>query len=368
MPLQSVFLSGSPRLEQAATTGPSMKEGEPDHAAVRRLQKALVALGYPLPRSFPGGATAEPDGLYGGETAGAVLQFQRKAFPGSPSEWDGRAGPKTLPKMDAILPKRAGPLPPAPDPVSYVCGPDVTAQIAAIWTRIQNEFRTRGWINKVRACNTILIPVKMPDDPAAVIRALLKLDLRSAATKFADINGWDTLPLFQGDSDWLRTPPVYDPAKNGPCATPHGTIRSPADPFDPGWEEECGDTVQVSGQCWLNGSVNYGTFGIMVRLCNDFARSDLVLKGVPAVQLAYTLPWALDLIKTYKRYRPSKDPTDLPSALAWTEATYRSGPSGVPTMSGNRSKCKCTCPCTGSVRTTWDYVWEPVKPRILPVR
>jgi hypothetical protein len=44
-----------------------------------------------------------------------------------------------------------------------------------------------------------------------------------------------------------------------------------ADVFDDAYEDPRtrSDTVQVGGQCWLNGTVNYGTYGIMVRLCSD---------------------------------------------------------------------------------------------------
>jgi peptidoglycan hydrolase-like protein with peptidoglycan-binding domain len=104
MPLQSAILAGNPRLEQAATTGPSVKQGPPhdDPSAVAAIQRALVALGFPLPRSFAGG---QADGIFGPETFRAVYSFQRQEFPSSPSEWDGRCGPKTLARMDSRLPR-----------------------------------------------------------------------------------------------------------------------------------------------------------------------------------------------------------------------------------------------------------------------
>ncbi len=104
MPLQSAILAGNPRLEQAATTGPSVKQGPPhdDPSAVAAIQRALVALGFPLPQSFVGG---QADGIFGPETFRAVYSFQRQEFPGSPNEWDGRCGPKTLARMDSRLPR-----------------------------------------------------------------------------------------------------------------------------------------------------------------------------------------------------------------------------------------------------------------------
>lgn len=111
MPLQSAILAGSPRLEQAVGGGPSVKRRPPDDDAdaVRRIQNALVALGFPLPNSFPNGPGGAPDGIYGDETFNAVQRFQKSVFPGSPGEWDGRAGRKTLEEMDKRLPKGAPP-------------------------------------------------------------------------------------------------------------------------------------------------------------------------------------------------------------------------------------------------------------------
>jgi hypothetical protein len=106
MPLQSEILRGNARLDNAAAGGPSVKKGPPhdDPGAVKKIQRALVELGHPLPVSFSSG---EPDGIFGNETFNAVIAFQKKAFPGQWAEWDGRAGQKTLVKMDELLPKGA---------------------------------------------------------------------------------------------------------------------------------------------------------------------------------------------------------------------------------------------------------------------
>ena len=106
MPLQSSILAGNARLEQAHAGGPSVKPGPPhdDVDAVMRIQRALVALGFSLPRSFPNRPNADPDGIYGSETREAVVAFQKRVFPNSFSEWDGRTGKKTLTEMDRLLP------------------------------------------------------------------------------------------------------------------------------------------------------------------------------------------------------------------------------------------------------------------------
>src|SRR3546814_5766692 len=87
MPDFSILL-GSPRLDIAAAGGPSVKKRPPDDDpdAIRRIQRALVELGFPLPKSFPGGASGEPDGLFGPETFNAVHAFQKREFPGRSEE------------------------------------------------------------------------------------------------------------------------------------------------------------------------------------------------------------------------------------------------------------------------------------------
>ncbi|BDC48590.1 hypothetical protein F183_A09060 [Bryobacterales bacterium F-183] len=112
MHLRSAQLSGCRRLEDVSAGGrvlqlPSTPD---DFEAVQRIQRALVTLGHALPRSFPNGPNSEPDGKFGTETRQAVIAFQKRAFPNDPKQWDGRVGPKTLRKMDELLPA-AGPDP-----------------------------------------------------------------------------------------------------------------------------------------------------------------------------------------------------------------------------------------------------------------
>jgi peptidoglycan hydrolase-like protein with peptidoglycan-binding domain len=104
MALQSEILSGNQRLDDAAAGGPSIKKRPPDDdpEAVKKIQRALVELGHPLPVSFGSGG---PDGVFGNETFNAVMAYQKKVFPGQWAEWDGRVGQKTLAMMDQQLPK-----------------------------------------------------------------------------------------------------------------------------------------------------------------------------------------------------------------------------------------------------------------------
>jgi peptidoglycan hydrolase-like protein with peptidoglycan-binding domain len=103
MTLKSDILAGNPRLELAASGGPSVKIGEHDADAVKRIQTALAALGFAMRVSFPDGPSGEPDGIYGQETSQTVNAFQRREFPKKPGEWDGRAGRNTLGRMDELL-------------------------------------------------------------------------------------------------------------------------------------------------------------------------------------------------------------------------------------------------------------------------
>lgn len=103
--LKSPLLSGNPRLQQASKGPPSIRKRPPDDDkdAVQRIQKALVELGFTLPKSFKWGPNSPPDGLYGSETEGAVRDFQKREFAGKMSEWDGRCGLNTLGRMDDQL-------------------------------------------------------------------------------------------------------------------------------------------------------------------------------------------------------------------------------------------------------------------------
>lgn len=104
MALSHPFFLGNNRIREAhEQKGRSIKPAPPhdDPDAVRRIQKALRALGFALPESFRN--SPDGDGKYGNETYQAVLEFQRRAFPGDFREHDGRVGPKTLDEMDKAL-------------------------------------------------------------------------------------------------------------------------------------------------------------------------------------------------------------------------------------------------------------------------
>src|SRR5688572_11376385 len=119
MGLRNRVLAESTRLNSAAVTGAPLKTGERGDA-VQRLQLALVAVSIPLPRSTKD-QSALPDGIFGTETDGAVRTFQRSQG----LKIDGIVGPKTLSRLDELLP--------TPNPKTGCCcnGKPGTVQRAA---------------------------------------------------------------------------------------------------------------------------------------------------------------------------------------------------------------------------------------------
>lgn len=240
------------------------------------------------------------------------------------------------------------------------CGPKIDDAFKKALERIQTDFRSAAWTRADRdaACTRILIPVQpakkgTPAPSFADIAAdPKKLLLLAGVTP--DIDGWDMMPLFEGASAWLRSPKVL---KAG-CGIP-STSKPAAPAFDKAHEDACtcSDTVEIGGKCWLNGTVNYGTFGIMIKLCAE--------EFVPSILQGLVLTYAGTLIRAYKAFRP--DPTGVTSdpslPLAWMAATFNGGPGGVPKEAGNRPHCSCGCSLGGDI-VKWDYVWETKKARV----
>jgi hypothetical protein len=234
-----------------------------------------------------------------------------------------------------------------------VCGPKIDEAFKKALEKIQTDFR-RTWTpsQKDAACTRILIPLTpvRPGTKPPTFKEIVSnpTKLLTLVGVTPDVNGWDMLPLFQGNSAWLRSHTVLGAG----CAIPSSNNpHAPA--IDPAHEDPCtcSDTVEIGGKCWLNGTVNYGTFGIMVKLCAE--------EFMPSVLQGLLLTYAKTLVRGYKAFLNKEDAT-LP--LAWMSATFNTGPSGVPTESGNRPNCSCGCGLKGDI-VKWDYVWEPTKLR-----
>ncbi len=155
--------------------------------------------------------------------------------------------------------------PSAPVPRSgrRICGPNVDNEINRVWGQVQTDFA--GWISPdpVRARNACLYLIQLftPQTPSGEY-APPGSSLPVALNK----NGFDTLGLFQDGAGWQRRSPYY-PC----CGLPGTTASNPGNDYDPGHEDpgRCSNTVTVGGQCWLMGTVNYGAFGVMMKLCHD---------------------------------------------------------------------------------------------------
>jgi hypothetical protein len=285
---------------------------------------------------------AGPDGSCPGAVVDAIWDFQ--------TEWKARGvlaavdgavdpGGHTLRHMDALT--------------HGMCGPKVDDAFKKALEKIQTDFRTT-WTPTQRdaACKRILIPLKpvRPGTKEPTFKEIVAdpKKLLQLGGVSPDVDGWDMLPLFQGESTWLRSHKVLGAG----CAIPSSN-NPHAPPINPAHEDPCtcSDTVEIGGKCWLNGTVNYGTFGIMVKLCAE--------EFLPSFLGGVLLTYAETLIRGYKAFLNKEDPT-LP--LAWIRATFDGGPSGVPTDAGNRPDCRCGCGLNGGI-VNWDYVWEPVKAR-----
>jgi outer membrane protein OmpA-like peptidoglycan-associated protein len=195
-------------------------------------------------------------------------------------------------------------------PPSFVCGPDVTSQIAASVAAIETTFA--GWSadQKEDACD-----------------ALDSLRTGGCA--------WDIVELH--NNAWIHQ--NYRP----PCATQGAT---PA----------CGSSVQVGRHCYYAGSPNYVIFGKMCRLCANYYLS------IPLINTGYarfTKSAMRNLINLYKGSGFSGFATpsgNFRESVAWADAGYDGWPSGGSPPVGDRSNCTpiCPLPYTGpSFRVNW---------------
>lgn len=149
---------------------------------------------------------------------------------------------------------------------------------------------------------------------------------------------WDILEMHrQVDSDWLNG--KFRP----PCATSGAT---PA----------CGSSVTVDGGCHFAGSANYVIYGVMCRLCADFASAAYKRHSwyevfdrdtLRQLQIQFSESGMLGLIDLYKKWLPrvkfDSVAANIEAAKAWSKAGYYGWP-GVPTPAPDRSNCKTDCP------------------------
>lgn len=235
-------------------------------------------------------------------------------------------------------PPPPGPTPPTP-PVApeRKCGPNVTTEIARVWAQVQSNFNSWGFTDKLNACRYLIQPVIVGSGGPELNK-----------------DAFDTFGLFLNTAGWTQRGPYHPP-----CGVP-GSTGDPCWARDPLHEADdvCSNTVQTGSGCWKSGTVNYGTYGVMMRLCNGFI-SPIGFLPPPFGMLSGAFSYAsmVALITAYKLY-DRENPMD---PIAWASATYNGGPSGVPS-GGNKPNCPATCNVPFTT-PSFDYVWEPVRQR-----
>ncbi len=242
---------------------------------------------------------------------------------------------------DPPIPPPTPPVPPTPE--NKVCGPDVSAETARVWRQVQSDFGGWSFGQKEASCRYLIQPV-VPN-PGTGRWGL-------------NIDAFDTLGLFLNTAGWTQRPPYHPP-----CGVP-GSLGNPCNNRDPLHEDpnRCSNTVKIGSGCWLTGTANYGTYGVMMKLCYDWVTSPAARLILPfAIQQmlssAFSYSTMVALISAYKLY--DRENPALP--VAWSSATYLGGPSSSPS-GGNRPGCQTTCSVPFST-PAFDYVWEPAKAR-----
>ncbi|MEX2561433.1 MAG: peptidoglycan-binding domain-containing protein [Pirellulales bacterium] len=102
MTLKSKLFADDATLQAAAQNKPPLKKGAKGDG-VGKLQRALVQLGYAMPKSTRSDGTF--DGIYGDETTQKVWKFQSDQ---PPLAKDGQAGHDTLHKIDELVGTEGG--------------------------------------------------------------------------------------------------------------------------------------------------------------------------------------------------------------------------------------------------------------------
>jgi hypothetical protein len=344
--LASPLLAGDTRLDKAFHNNPPLTASD-TRPIVAKMQEGLDTVVGPMKRSrrTGSGGAVTWDGVWGGETSSWVRKLQ-SANGIRPGGWE--AGRATLDALDQALlsrkPVPPKPIPPKPVPpppaAAKVCGPDVTAEVKRVWSAIQKDYNGWSFGTRLNACRMLIQPIIVRDGKPALNQ-----------------DAFDTRGLYQGDMAWAHAAPYA-----GVCGVPAPAPYDPSNPFDPAYEDCrtlpagsgcCSNSVQIGSGCWLSGTPNYGTFGIMMRLCYDDAAIGLAMSALHLDrETTFGLAPTLALAAGYKvlKHDNWSDPAK------WSGATWLGGPGADP-GGGNRSDCAGTCPHPGP-SGTFDYIWE----------
>lgn len=182
------------------------------HPALREAQRKLNAFHHgQLLRGQPGlpGAPLAEDCVFGPLTGGAVLDFQRRVFPGQPGEHDGKIGPHTWAQLDAVV------LLPGSAPLAL-------PTVEAIELLDDGLTRPLGWDDVIGLdVNAVNLRVTASGLPDAVMPAEIEVLVSSHPP-----NG-DAAPATLSSPVPLRLPRL--PAAPGPGRAGYGLSRTPGD-------------------------------------------------------------------------------------------------------------------------------------------
>jgi hypothetical protein len=247
------------------------------------------------------------------------------------------------------LPIRVPIPPPLPPPIPIVprnresgskrCGPNVSRTVSTVWRQIEENFDSWPFRHKEAACRHLVQP----------------FILEGWQPRW-NVNAFDTIGLVWRSAHWLNFYTNWDP----PCAYP--PVLSPAGEQIDEHPDACTYTVEIGGNCWLTGTVNYGTYGIMMKTCSRWIDGLSWYHPFKTYWPLFQRSTVSRLVRLYKTRiaQPREDPT---YPLAWALAAYDGRSSGTASGS-NRPSCLRPCPLPYPPHPgfCFDYVWQPVKP------
>ncbi len=237
------------------------------------------------------------------DAAGAALAPNRRATISLP------AGPKPTPT----------PTPKPTPPTGPTCGPDITSSLSAVLSSVDGYFKGLSWFEKRRSCGGLDV-----DSPFVLVNPIM---------------AWDIRQLYLPNTYWLN--PYYTLYGCGSPRDPACTINGLDECEIKG---TCGNTVLVGGKCMLAGTANYAIYGKMFKLCHDEFSADFPR-------------W--DMKSMIWLWKKALDDPDPPTAMA-TAAFDGTFPT-LPADAENRGNC--TGRCSQAFSGSFDFVWEPYKPR-----
>jgi hypothetical protein len=212
-----------------------------------------------------------------------------------------------------------------PNLPKFVCGPDLTRQVADAVRFATTIFS--GWTRsqKVDACDALIS-----------FEGLLRSKKGGGdRSEFVAGCSWDIWELH--NNDWINKD--FRPV----CATV-------------GAKPPCGESIQIDDDCHHAGAVNYVIFGVMFRLCSDNVSDDFYF------DFSKSNMRALVDIRKGSGVSGLKAPVaNFKGSLAWAQAGYDGWPS-VSSPSGDWNHCAPMCPLPYS-GAPFDIHWHPHRSR-----